>query len=342
MPWVLEQAMTQAVCRKCRRPVKKGHWRFGKKGRNGHWFHLDCAAAGAPVMFPPFAKRAKELMGEEQDFNGSFTEADRAMAAKLAGEGLPVLADWLTSRGDPWGELITLRLAGAEQLAIEHFDTHRKSLVGELPIRDVEWQSGVVTSALLMRTGTNLIAPLRALMSHRTASLLERLELRVNAIGPEALKLLSRAPATMVDLSIQSQGASGLEHLDLPELESLELALNSQAMPGLLSSKLPKLRWLALDARKPLTLSFVRDLAASRLFAGLSHFSVGECLTDEGLMVLVDAKPKHLRTTWVELDHRALTAEQRRRANAVFKKSNARLLKVRAPSPDRDPDHDTF
>ena len=145
----------------------------------------------------------------------------------------------------------------------------------------------------------------------------------------------------MVDLSIQSHGVSGLEHLELPELESLELTINSQALPGLLSSKLPKLQWLSLDARKPLPLSFVRGLVASRLFARLSHFSVGDCLTDEGLMVLVDAKPKHLKTTWVELARRALTAEQRRRAQAVFQKSNTRLLKGRA-SPDRDPDHDNF
>ncbi|MFT3714156.1 MAG: hypothetical protein QM817_41365 [Archangium sp.] len=346
MPWVVEQAKLKSTCEECHRPISKGDWRFGKNGAKARWFHLRCGSRGAPQMFPPFAAQVKKLLAGQPDESRPLSEVERSMVAKFDSQGLPVLADWLTSKGDPWGELITLRLAGEDELAVEHFDRHRDSLLGDMPADELDWCDGVVSRACVVGSGPAFLESLQALLSWRTAARVDTLGLVGKAIDVEALKLLStRAPSTLAWLMIDgSTSASALEALSLPHLERLRLVVNVESLPGLLKARLPKLRQLVLQSRKPLPVPFLEALVSSRLFSQLKHFEieedgpVGGTLDDAGFRVLLDAKTSHLDTTYVELAGRALTPEQKALAKKKFGPSNARFLK----NPPEEPEFDEF
>lgn len=342
MPWVVEQAKTKSSCKQCYRPIPKGDWRFGKNHGEARWFHLRCGAAGAPQMFPPFAQQVREILGRLPDESRPLTEVERAMVAKFDGQGLPVLADWLTSRGDPWGELITLRLAGEDALAIEHFDRHLDSLVGDMPGDDLDWCDGVVSRARLDGKGPALVKKLDTVLTHRTAARLDTLEVVSKTIDAAFFELLSKkAPPTLVWLNVIG-AAKGLERLELPNLEQLRLELNVEDVPGLLKAKLPGLRSLVLQTRKPLPATFVEQLVASPLFARLAHFEidedgpVGGTLNDAGLIALLGGKTSHLKTTYVELAGRTLTEDQKALAQKKFAKTNAAFL----ANPPEEPEFD--
>lgn len=342
MPWVVEQAKLKSTCEACRRAIPKGEWRFGKNHGEARWFHLRCGSRGAPEMFPPFAKQVQQILSAKPDESRPLTEVERAMVAKFDGKGLPVLADWLTSKGDPWGELITLRLAGEDELAIEHFDAHRESLVGDLPAEDLDWCDGVVTRVMLDGTGAALKKKLEALFQHRTAARLDTLDVYSRALEPSMLELISRrAPSTLVWLTLTGS-ASQLERLALPELQQLRLELNVEALSGLVKAKLPKLRSLILQPSKPLPVPFLEQLVKSPLFAQLTHFEfdedgpAGSALTDAGLLVLLGAKTSHLKTTYVELAGRNLTPAQKALAQKKFAKSNATFFRDPADEPEFD------
>ncbi|MFT3714155.1 MAG: hypothetical protein QM817_41360 [Archangium sp.] len=342
MPWVVEQAKNAATCDECRWLIEKGEWRFGKNGSKARWFHLKCGARGAPQMFPPFAKRVQELIGSAPDQSRPLTEVERAKVVKFNDDGLPVLADWLTQEGDPWGELITLRLAKKHEASVDHFHAHLDSLVGEMPTDDLQWRDGVVVEAAVSGKGAALKNDLDAVLTHRTAARLESLDVHSSAFDATLAKLLSqKAPTTLTHFSLRGS-ASGLEHLALPSLEWLSLELNADAMPALLHAKLPKLRALVLSSRKPLAIPFLEALVVSPLYAQLTHFEINEehviggTISDPGIMVLANAKTSHLKVTWVELAGRNLTPEQRKQADKAFGKSNARYLKLKKREPKFD------
>ena len=59
MGYRLEEAKSgRSMCRLCGLKIPKGAWRFGKSGQPSRWFHLACAAEGAPRSFKPFAAQA--------------------------------------------------------------------------------------------------------------------------------------------------------------------------------------------------------------------------------------------------------------------------------------------
>ncbi|MDP2270113.1 MAG: hypothetical protein Q8N23_09900 [Archangium sp.] len=294
-------------------------------------------------MFPPFAAQVQAILGAKPDESRPLSEVERAMVAKLDGKGLPVLADWLISKGDPWGELITLRLSGEDDLAVEHFDTHLESLVGDMPGEDLSWLQGVVSRADLDGSGPGLRKKLEAVLTHRTASRLDTLDIYSTALEPALVTLLSeKAPASLTSLTLRGR-AAGLEHLSLPRLEALRLELNPEAMAGLLKATLPKLRALTLQTtKKPLPVAFVEGLITSRLFARLEHLEfeeagpVGSSLDDAGLRVLLGADTSRLKSTYVELAGRNVTPEQKKAAQKKFAKTNAVFLK----NPPEEPEFD--
>lgn len=101
-----------------------------------------------------------------------------------------VFADWLQSRGHPWGELVALQHAAAtaptprrrDELAAaaeKLLQEHARAILGELPPEQAQlvWHLGFVRSARLVTPATSntLLAAVRALLRLPVARMLESL-----------------------------------------------------------------------------------------------------------------------------------------------------------------------
>jgi hypothetical protein len=349
--WRIEQAsLGTSSCRECGKPIKKGEWRFGKTVNEPRWFHLRCAERGAPVVFPPFAKQAKAILGDRAEVRRPLTEVDRATVGAARKDSLPVLADWLQAKGDPWGEFIALRLARRHEAAVEFFDEHLESLLGDLNPDDVQWMDGVIHTVSLSGNTAGFAKHFEALFTQRTAARLVSLDV-YSKLDAKHLRLLSqKAPATLTSLRLQKE-ASGLEVLALPSLETLTLELPEPQFAGLLKAKLPNLRTLRLTSRRPLSADFVAGLMECPWFSHLERLEFDELggvsgtLSNDGLRVLMAQSKRlaHLKFTWVALtDRLAMSADEQKQARALFTRRNARLLKLDSRERDADPGFDPF
>ncbi|MGC4119860.1 MAG: hypothetical protein QM765_35845 [Myxococcales bacterium] len=183
MAYRIEQAKTgRSACRECGRTIEQGSWRFGSDdGTLSRWFHLPCAAQSNLRSFKPFRDEAAKLLSAPANA-ATAAEPRLAVAARNpdlekavlekpeSAEALSVLADWLQTRGDPWGELIALTLAGKEREARKVMKEHQALLTGGLPPKFFVWHRGLIVRASLeARKIPHIVAQLETLFSLRTA-----------------------------------------------------------------------------------------------------------------------------------------------------------------------------
>jgi hypothetical protein len=348
--WRIEATKQDSRCVGCGGRIVRGAWRFGTPTKT-RWFHLECGAEGAPVVFPPFAARAASLLKKAMPAATRVApHADLVRALATPGDdALQVLADLLQSSGDPWGELIALRLQGEDELAAEHLRKHHGSLYGELLRRDVSWRNGVIVRASFSGKPVALTKGLDRVAATRTAGRLEDLQLESASIDAEVLRRVSAAAPNLQRLELSGH-VTGLEVLDLPRLHTLRLtvpfdaSLRLRAGPhaevdGLFVAKLPSLRALRLTTHLPLTLPFLERLLASSLLKQLEWLDFEDesnlmrTLDDAGLRYLLAGKKQlqHVKAMWVERSGRALAPKDLAAAHAFFEARGKRAIKLARP-----------
>ena len=334
--WTIMTSKQLSSCASCGHQIAPGALVFGCAEKL-RWFHLECAASGAPKVFPPFAKEAGRLL-EHAKPNETREVPAGELARALAtpgDEALDVIADLLQSRGDPWGELIALRRRGEHELADEHLGANQASLFGGLLRKEVSWRDGVITFARFSGKAPVLVNALNRVTAARTAGRLEHLSLS-GAIDVSVLQLLNTTAPNLERLELSGL-ASGFEALDLPRLRSLRLSLGSGAAPalgGLLEAKVPNLRALRLTTHRPVSVSFLGDLLTSQLLTQLEWLDFEDrsnlvrTLDDAGLRCLLagQKKLKHVKAMWVERAGRSLTPEELTGAHAFFEVRGKRAL----------------
>lgn len=293
-------------------------------------------------MFKPFAKEGAKLLGAGAGPTAQLSTSELKAALEATGDdALSVLADLLQSAGDPWGELIALRLAEEDDLAEQHFRRHIVSLQGGLPHRDLGWRHGVVAEASFRGTTGQLRAHLDALSKLRTAGRIEVLSLS-GSVGRQVLEALSSwAPKSLRSLELDGE-VLGLDALALPNLEHLQLDLNT-TVQGLTAAKLPRLSHLWIRTRKAIRAEVLTELLEWPTLRKLRRLDFDEhstqvrTLDDAGVAALLAAAPRltPLKALWVELANRALSPAVQRAATSFLAPRRKRALKEdeRAPEP---------
>ncbi len=129
-------------------------------------------------------------------------------------ERLRVFADWLESKGEPWGRLMALQLAGAEDPALE------RSLLAPHPVAEASWSRGFLRTVSL----APLSEPQRPLPAQRreaqegltsffslpAVSKLESLELLPWNGGDERVEALCNLPAGLLPATLRHLKVTGL------------------------------------------------------------------------------------------------------------------------------------
>lgn len=321
MAWRIEQAKSdRATCRFCNKRIAKGEHRFGNDELTSDWYHLACAPEGKPRAFKPFAAEAAKLgAGASQptaaapvvdDGSARHLELEAKLAADPADrETRAVFADWLQSRGDPWGELIALELAGKKAEAKRLLKQHAEALTGGFGARGLTWKRGFIDDIGVDGSLKSAKLSLPGLLGLRTAFLTRRLRV---AMSPDAelVRLVNeRAPKGLRDLFVWLSPA--VDGLALPSIEKLTLMVQrdrpcaAEALPTLLSgARLPRLRALAFF-QAPLTVDFLRALVDSKLCAQLESLAIYQnALSPEG-QAFLDSRRRalaHLKTLSFEPD----------------------------------------
>ncbi len=321
--WRVEIAPRASACHECTGPIRKGEHRFGARSPKPKWFHLRCAKRGAPVVFRPFEAKVQALLAQAKRPGESLAADDRPFADALGEGSLEVLADRLQTRGDPWGELIALRLAKKHAAAIELYDSNEASFTGDLRASELFWRDGVIAAAVV--EGRELASKLEELLSLRTASRLETLVVR-GELTAEVASLLNRhAPKTFTHLWVRGR-LTGLAGLELPQLDRLTVHTSANQLGGLFTCRLPSLRELRLTARPALTTAFLSELLEWPTFARLRRLDFEDdttaypTLDRAGLVWLTERAQalKHLKVVWLELAGRDLDAKDLTAAKAAF------------------------
>jgi hypothetical protein len=257
--WRIERARSsKSKCRVCARAIAEGEQRFGQDEKNATWFHLGCAAEGAPRAAKPFAAQIARALNRPKAASKTAAPSKpppnivAALAANLDDrDALTVLADWLQSNADPWGELIALELAGRPVEAQAHFKQHAADLTGGFAASSIEWKHGCIWSA---DAGSKSAAKAASLVSDlfavRTTALLQRL--LVTRSTPQLFEMISRrAPPSLRQLAIELP-ADGLDALALPQVDRLDVRLRGPLAGSdhdLLKAKLPGLRHLRIEGK---------------------------------------------------------------------------------------------
>jgi len=354
--WRIESSKTGGRCLACDGKINKGEHRFGTPTKT-RWFHLRCAAEGAPKAFPPFAKQAATLLSKAPPKPPEVSKAALARLLAVDGDGaLEVLSDFLQTAGDPWGELIALRLAGEHDAALAHLDEHRASLYGGLGPGCCSWRDGVIVAAHFSGQPAALEKQLDRLAALRTAGRLSSLELE-GTFSPALLrKVVATVPPSLEHLELRGH-PSGLEVLDLPRLRSLRVSIPFEAtvrirlgpppeLDGLVEARLPALRVLRLTTHRPVSLAFLEKLLASKLLARLEWLDFDDespslrTLDDAGLRLLLAQKKRlaHIKALWVERAGRKLTPAEAAAAQAFFQARGQRALKRASASAEEELD----
>lgn len=297
--WQIAKTTSAASrCRLCDRAIDAGDWKFGQSTPKSRWFHLRCAAEGAPVVFPPFEAEAKKLLSASKSAakQRAFTVPREVEKALSSGRnGLHVFADWLQTNEDPWGTLIALALAGKEDAARRHLNQHAESLLGPFRFRryDWSWRDGLVVAAVLKGTEAALLEQLGDIPSTRTMSRLQRLRLEGPHVNRAVLQAVSKlAPKSLEGLSF-TISQPGLAALSLPNLKRLRVQLNANSAAELLDAEVPALEVLQLEweHRKNAVFpaSFIQQLVRSKLLKQLRRLDLhgDHVLDDAGLQQLL-------------------------------------------------------
>ena len=338
----IELAKTgRSSCRECGKLIDADAPRFGTDDNppGARWFHLECAAAGAPRAFQPFAKRAKAFAAKaprptagvkpastsvavrNTDLEAAIIRAPKKREAKL------VYADWLQAKGDPWGELIALELADDEKAANKVLKQHQANLTGSLKPTWFRWEDGVIVAATLeARDASRLTQRYGELRALRTSAFLESLGMPVIPDGALIRAVSDNPPLCMT--SLFTWVGPGLGALRFPRLEELRFCITRPVADHLAPlfalprSALPKLRTLELYdgavADRALPVRALEQLLASPLLPGLRRLSLTQgALNDAGVdFVLNNAKRlKHLETVNLGSD---LEQGEERRAKKAF------------------------
>lgn len=262
--WRIEPARTgRGQCKVCHKPIKEGEPRFGQDEVTASWFHLKCAAKGAPRAFKPFAAQAAEILAHgwtsvspaakaKQQLRNPKLEA--ALIAAPTDEGAQaVYGDWLQAQGDWWGELIVL--AQTDQAAWKKAMKGRLAeLTGGLSSTKwlwFAWRGGFVWSISVRdrRKPAQVIPVLEAAFSLRAALLLQEVSFE-SSTGPELVEFLAaRLPATVATLHLDL--CEGFSRLAGAGLEALTIDAAEGKNPAELSrlggsNRLPRLRRIDL------------------------------------------------------------------------------------------------
>jgi hypothetical protein len=210
--WRIEQASRAATCLGCFKAIPREAWRFGTPAKT-RWFHLHCAAEGAPKVFPPFAAQAEVLLakGAAPKPGGARELTRRELESLLQVPGddaLDVLCDALQEQGDPWGELIRLRIEGDDDAANTHFRRHVKSLLGGIGAGEVMWRNGVMVDAYFTGKTAHLAERIERLGALRTAGRLEYLQLE-GVVDGAVFALISKVAPTLQRLTLVGHASGG-------------------------------------------------------------------------------------------------------------------------------------
>jgi uncharacterized protein (TIGR02996 family) len=280
--YVVEKAKTgRSACKHCGSLIEEGEQRFGTNSHpKPRWFHLACAAEGAPRAFQDYAKKHKLPA----------ISAPKKTVAKKAKKGRPldpsmiaamradrddpkprlVFADWLQADGDPWGEIIALAANDREAEAEKLFKAHRAELEGDFPAKALHWEAGFIRDATIAGKLPQVKQRLRELAGLRATVILEGLSLAVGA-DDELMTMVSES-FPQLDTLFVWQGPLG--KLALPVLEELNVWLTDGdgGLDGIYATtKLPKLWSLQLTGSSNLTISakLVDAIVAAPLFGQL-------------------------------------------------------------------------
>ena len=215
-----------------------------------------------------------------------------------------VFADWLQSRGDPWGELLALEHAGRGVEARALFAAERQHFSGAFDDIDLQWQRGLPHVATLRDEPPGCTARLDALLRLRAAPLLH--ELRV--VGPSTRELVERINAQLPWLRHLFIWLGPELELALPHLDHLRLWIDDLAgdrLDSLLAApSLPSLRRLQLiggnDEQLVLPAPLLVRLLASPLVRQLEQLAITQgLLSAASAQTLVDGAPRLAHLTAV-------------------------------------------
>lgn len=349
--WRIERAKTgRSGCRVCGTVIAAGALRFGQDDKNATWFHLGCAAAGAPRAFRPFADKAARLLADAPPAApaprrlppGAIVDALRAQPRDR--DARRVFADWLSAAGDPWGELIAFAHAGREPEAKQVFAAHAADLCGGFATRALRWDGGFVTAAVLAaRDPRQLEAQLARLAALRTAVVLEELYVETR---PDAALFATLSAAALPALrTLTVSAGTGFEALALPRLTALAIRQTARAKDpaGLAGARLPALRALAIHGmaggsgqlarRTGISTGALAALFASKLFANLTSLALDfGALDDAGARYVIAHADRlaHLRALELGLGRHEAAARARIRAGSGRAGTRARARSRRA------------
>jgi hypothetical protein len=261
----------------------------------------------------------------------SSTELGPAMAADSP-HALAVLSDLLTSNGDPWGDLIALRLRDDDATRV--LREHCESLCGDFTKTELFFEYGVVARVVLRGDGPQLIRKLEKLIALRTTGRIEELVLDGPVDAKHLAKVRAWNPPLLYSLRLRGK-VVGLETLALPRLARLDLEVSNPVAP-LLEAKLPALRVLRFKTPSALPLPAVHALLGSKLITQLTRLDfdggrlTNQTLSDAGVLALLEHPKalKGLKSCWVELAGRGLTEPQRAAVKALLGPRLARGMKA--------------
>lgn len=264
--WRIEEAKTgKSTCRVCNLAIAAGELRFGQDARTARWFHLGCAAEGAPRAFKPFAAKADKLLVDAKPVKPVATAEPAPKSAKASSaegrliaavrrdpsdrEAKQVLADWLQQHGDRWGELIALELAGKTKDAKAVAKSCFAELAGGFGPRVLEWRDGFISGATLAGKDPRRVEQQLAELVGLRAVALTDLVLEVPTDAVLYAKLGQLAPPTLEHLV--TYDTTGIAALALPNLVELTLQLRSSRdeFDELERAQLPALRSFAIRGK---------------------------------------------------------------------------------------------
>jgi uncharacterized protein (TIGR02996 family) len=342
----IELAKTgRSSCRECGKLIDVDAPRFGTDDNppGSRWFHLECAAAGAPRAFQPFAKRAKAFAAKAPSPAAGVKPASMSTSTSVAvrnpdleaaiirvpkkREVKLVYADWLQAKGDPWGELIAFALANEEKAAKKVLKQYQANLTGSFKPTWFRWEDGVIVAATLeARDASGLSLRYGELRALRTAAFLESMGMPVIPDGALIEAVSANPPPCMT--SLLTWVGPGLGALRFPRLEELRFCITRPVADHLAPlfalprSALPKLRALELyDGAvrdRALPVRALEQLLASPLLRGLRRLSLTQgALNDAGVDFLLKNanRLKHLEDVNLGSD---LEQGQERRAKKAF------------------------
>lgn len=291
MEYRIEAAKTgRSSCRHCGMTIEKGSQRFGGEGQVSRWFHLACAAEGAPRAFKPFAEQAAALLADQPAM-----EPPKARPRDLAAEALlsqnpddpearAVFADYLMNNGDPWGEIIALYRADKESAAKKLIKEHAGELFGGLAPKFFEWEGGFVSSVTLEgRSPKKLREQYELLRTLPVACTIRRLAL---PLPPDAALVEAVCQHPLPALrELFFHYSAAVDALELPQLHELGFFVPAHPEPARKlfgASGVPGLRVLSMFSNSnPLPPDFLDALFTSNLIKQLEELKLHQGAFDD-------------------------------------------------------------